>query len=150
LKKVTGLNDYAVAGIMGNLFRESRFAPQAFNSGGGGCGAYGMVQWRGGRQKALNDLATANKTKIDDYKIQIKFLYKELSETWVYTLNALKNVNTAENAAKIFSKTFEAGNLGTLNFNVNNVINGSYDEKRVKYANEFYKMISTKTFTSLK
>ena len=147
LKKVTGLNNEAIAGIMGNLFRESGFKPQAYNSTGGGCGAYGMIQWRGGRLKSLASLAQTEKTSIDDYKLQIKWMYQELSGDWKYTLAALKNVTNPTDGAKIFAATYEAGNLGTLNFNVSNVLAKSGDAKRINFAKNFYKMITTNNFT---
>ena len=149
LKSLTKLSNEAIAGIMGSLYRESNFNTQAYNSAGGGCGAYGFAQWRADRLKALDALAKTQKTTIDDYKTQLKYLYSELTDTWTYTLAALKNVKSAEDAAKIFAKTYEAGNLGTLNFNLNNVLTGSYDAKRVKFAKLYYNMIKNNSFTEL-
>jgi hypothetical protein len=146
IKNITKLNDFAVAGIMGNLFRESNFKPQAYNSLGGGCGAYGLIQWRGDRLKKLNELANSSKSTIDDYKVQLNFLNSELKNTWKYTLAELKKVTSAEDAAKIFSKTYEGGNLGQVGFNLNDVLNGTYDTKRVEYAKKYYNQIVTKNF----
>jgi hypothetical protein len=146
LKKVTNLNDFAIAGIMGNLYQESRFKPQAFNSSGGGCGAYGMIQWRGDRLDKLDTLSKSLNSTIDDYKVQLAMVNDELTGQWTYTLNALKNVTNATDAAKIFSKTYEAGNKGTFNFNLSNVL-ATGEDNRTKFAREFYTMISTKNFT---
>jgi len=149
LKNVTKLSNEAIAGIMGSLYRESNFNPQAYNKEGGGCGAYGFAQWRADRQKSLNSLASSSKSTIDDYKVQLNFLYSELTGYWSYTLAALKNVKTATDAAKIFQKTYEAGTKGHFDFDVDKILNGDYDPKRVKFANQYYNMIKTNTFTEL-
>ena len=125
LKKVTKLNDFAIAGIMANLFQESGFNPQAFNKNGNNCGAYGLAQWRGDRIQTLSDLSKSSNLKINDYKLQIKMLNNELSGLFKYTLNALKNVNSYQDATKIFYCTFEITTKGTLNFNVSNVLHPS-------------------------
>lgn len=55
-----GFNNAQKAGIIGNLMAESykTLLPDAFNSKGGGQGAYGIAQWRGSR---LEDLVNFNK-----------------------------------------------------------------------------------------
>jgi hypothetical protein len=150
LKNITKLSNEAIAGIMGSLYRESNFNTQAFTAEGGGCGAYGFAQWRSDRLKSLNSLSSSSKSTIDNYKVQLNYLYSELTDSWTYTLAALKNVKSAEDAAKIFAATYEAGNLGTLNFDVDKVLNESYDAKRVKFAKLYYNMIKTNTFDELK
>ncbi|MGI9357781.1 MAG: phage tail tip lysozyme [Paracoccaceae bacterium] len=55
-----GFDNAQKAGIIGNLMAESykTLLPDAFNSKGGGQGAYGIAQWRGSR---LEDLVNFNK-----------------------------------------------------------------------------------------
>lgn len=43
------LNDAQKAAVYSSLYGESRFNPYAFNPGGGGKGAHGIMQWRGVR-----------------------------------------------------------------------------------------------------
>ena len=52
-----GMTLAQAAGVTGNLMAESGFEidPDAFNATGGGIGAYGIAQWRGDRQKGLQD-----------------------------------------------------------------------------------------------
>ena len=155
LKQKTKLNDYAIAGLMGNIFSESGFVPQAFNDGGGGCGAYGLVQWRSSRQGKLGKYAKDNNYAIDSLDAQIGFINKELTEVFTYTYNALKNVGSAELAAKIVHNTYELTILGTTNFSVDAVSNNSLIYKdgngntqtavcatvRIERANAYYEKI---------
>lgn len=52
-----GMTLAQAAGVTGNLMAESGFEidPNAYNASGGGIGAYGIAQWRGDRQKGLQD-----------------------------------------------------------------------------------------------
>ena len=150
LKNITKLSNESISGIMGNLYRESNFNPQSFTSLSGGCGAYGFAQWRGDRLKSLDSLAKSSNSTIDDYKVQLNFMYSELSDYWSYTLAAMKNAKSVEDATKIFATTYEAGTKGHFNFNVDDVLNGEYDPKRIKFAKQYYNMIKTNTFDELK
>ena len=155
LKTLTKLSDEAIGGIMGSLYRESNLSPQAFNNKSGGCGAYGLCQWRIDRLKVLASRAKATNRKIEDVDYQLDFLWAELTDetlpyrTWKYTLAALKKAKTIDDAAKIFSETYEAGNLGALDFNVAKITNTPMEEKRLRFARKFYNMIKTNTFINL-
>jgi hypothetical protein len=149
IKTQTQLSDMAIAGIMGNMFAESRFIPTAYNSGGGGCGAYGFVQWRAGRQSKMIDYAKASNLTSNSYIAQIGYINKELVETWTYTREALvNNATSPELAAKIFHQTYEAGNLGTIGFKISTIENGSTPVVRTTRAREFYNMIQSGNFTN--
>lgn len=69
-----GFNTAAVAGIMTNINSESSFNPNAFNSSGGGMGAYGIAQWRAGRQQGLKSLAN-----YQTVEVQIQYLLNEIT-----------------------------------------------------------------------
>ena len=146
LKKQTSLSDFAIAGIMGNLYSESNFVPEAFISKGGGCGAYGLAQWRSDRQKNLLNYVTNKKLKINSYEGQLGFVFNELSNEWKYTLKALKNVTSVNDATTIFYQTYEMGNKGWSNFSVSSVLNMGAPNVRITRANAFYEMIQTKNF----
>lgn len=151
LSTTTKLNKEAIAGIMGNWFRESGFQPEAFNHKGGACGAYGLAQWRGERIKNLEKLATSKNKSSNDYEVQIEFLYQELSTLFKYTLSALEKVKTYEEAVKIFYMTYEFETRGTKNFNVNDILaevppNADDWKLRLEYAKKYYNMITTNQF----
>ncbi len=146
LKTQTKLSDFAIAGIMGNLYSESNFVPEAFNSKGGGCGAYGLAQWRSDRQNKLLKYVTNKSLKINSYEGQLGFVFNELSNEWKYTLAALKNVTSAKDAATIFYQTYEMGNKGWSNFSVSSVLNMGAPNVRLNRADAFYEMIQTKNF----
>lgn len=52
-----GMSLAQATGVVGNLMAESGFEldPDAYNPSEGGLGAYGIAQWRGSRQKGLQD-----------------------------------------------------------------------------------------------
>ena len=52
-----GMSLAQASGVVGNLMAESGFEldPDAYNPSEGGIGAYGIAQWRGSRQKGLQD-----------------------------------------------------------------------------------------------
>lgn len=158
LKEITKLNDYAIAGIMGNMYFESNFITRAYNNRGGGCGAYGLAQWRGNRIKELDKYAKSKNYAIDSVDAQIGHLNQELVNSYKYTFNELKKVNSAELATKIVHDTFEATSFGSSGFDINKVINNqltyTYEgklvqvitpKKRIDKANEYYNMIKNNT-----
>jgi hypothetical protein len=157
LKKQTKLNDFAIAGIMGNMFAESNFIPTAYNTDNGGCGAYGLVQWRGDRQTKMINYAKSGNLPTNSYIAQIGYVNKELIESFKYTYNALKTVTSTELGAKIFHQTYEAGNYGNVGFDINSVINNTLKDGkngyiitpqvRINKAVEFYNMIQNNSFS---
>jgi hypothetical protein len=72
------LNKTSLSGMLGHFQYESNFNPTAYNSSGGGCGAFGIAQWRGNRFKNLEAFAIEKNKKIDDIEIQLEFIKKEL------------------------------------------------------------------------
>ena len=78
--KSAGYSDYAIAGIMGNIERESQFQPAVTEYSGGG--GFGLVQWTVPSVKA--DLAAYAQSKgvpVENEELQISFLLGQLDET---------------------------------------------------------------------
>lgn len=66
-----GLEPHAVAGIMGNINAESAFSPTARN---GSSGAYGLVQWLGGRKTGLEAYARSKGKSASNLDVQIDII----------------------------------------------------------------------------
>ena len=129
--KGKGLNDYAIAGLMGNLYAESGLKAtnlqnsyektlnmtddsytKAVDNGTytnfvRDCAGYGLAQWTyWSRKQALLDFAKAAKRSIGDFKIQMDFLWKEL-QTYTAVMNVLKTAKTVAEASNIVLMQYE-------------------------------------------
>lgn len=121
--KAKGLNDYAVAGLMGNLEAESALNPKnlqntyekslgytddsytkavdngtyknfVYDKAG-----YGLAQWTfWTRKQALLDFAKEQKKSIGDLTMQLDFLWKEL-QNYKDVMKILKNATTVRQAS---------------------------------------------------
>lgn len=121
--KAFGLNDYAAAGVMGNLYAESGLkAANLQNSYNKSlnmtdeqyttavdCGTYenfvydkagyGLAQWTyWSRKKALKDFAESHSSSIGDAGMQLDFFCKELSG-YQSVMNTLKSAKTVREAS---------------------------------------------------
>lgn len=123
--KGKGLNDYAVAGIMGNIYAESGFKPANLQNSyekklgytddsytaAVDCGAYtnfvkdsagyGLVQWTfWSRKEALLNYARSVGKSIGDLGMQLDFMWKEMQgyKSMMTTLNGATSVAEASNA----------------------------------------------------
>ena len=123
--KQKGLNDYAVAGLMGNLYSESALRPNnlqnsyekklgmtdksyttAVNLGDytnfvHDHAGYGLAQWTWwSRKQALLYFAQKKKASIDDLVMQLEFLWEELQAytSVMRVLNKATSVKEASNA----------------------------------------------------
>ena len=123
--KGKGLNDYAVAGIMGNLYAESAFKPKnlqqtyekklgytddtytaAVDSGSytnfvKDSAGYGLAQWTyWSRKQALLEYAQSVDKSIGDLNMQLDFMWKEMQgyKSMMTTLNAATSILEASNA----------------------------------------------------
>lgn len=129
--KGKGLNDFAVAGVMGNLYAESGLRSDNLENVGNkklnltdeqytdqidagqrnfidGHG-YGLAQWTySTRKKALLNFAKAAQKSICDLQMQLDFLWKELSGSGFKTvMNVLKSATSVRSASDIFMEKFE-------------------------------------------
>lgn len=130
--KGKGLNDYAAAGVMGNLYAESGLRSDnlqqtyerkldytdsaytaAVDNGSYGnfvrdCAGYGLAQWTyWSRKQNLLDFAQAAKKSIADLAMQLDFLWKELQGK-AAVMNVLKSAASVREASDIFMVKFEA------------------------------------------
>lgn len=132
--KLKGLNDYACAGLMGNLSAESNLDPknmentyerklgytdesytQAVDNGAitkeefaSHNFGYGIVQWTWHtRRRALYEYAKSKGTSIGDLTMQLEFLYKELSTSYKSVLSTLKNATSILEASNVVLFKFE-------------------------------------------
>lgn len=109
--KNTGLNIYAIAGIMGNLQAEG-FDPKAEDS----VGAFGIAQWQGSRKANLRSYA-GSKEKMEQTNVQIEFLLVECTHGVTYSdpqaadgmdlLLKSEEMTSARYASDIFTSSFE-------------------------------------------
>lgn len=104
--KKLGYSKAAVAGIIANLESESGLNLNAFNKAGGGCGAYGLAQWRGARQTNLNDYAKSISQPVDSAAAQLGYLSRELTTT-ESSAGVIKSYSNPREAAFIFASRFE-------------------------------------------
>ncbi|MBO6178549.1 MAG: N-acetylmuramoyl-L-alanine amidase [Selenomonadaceae bacterium] len=126
------LNDYAVAGIMGNLYAESglisnnlqnsyeilgsdeeytakvdsgEYSKETFVNDGAG---YGLAQWTYfARKAALYDFAKQKGASIGDLDMQLEFLWAELLDSYVSLVNALMDAQSVKQASDAFLLDFE-------------------------------------------
>lgn len=160
--KGKGLNDYAVAGIMGNLYAESALNPQNLQNNGNtklgmtdavftaaydsgkyenfvkdGYG-YGLAQWTYyTRKQALADFAKAAGKSIGDLAMQLDFLWKELQgyTAVMKVLNAAESVRAASDA--ILTGYEKPADQGT-----------AVQQKRAGYGQTYYNKYATQKTTT--
>lgn len=124
--KRAGYGDVQVAGMMANAYGESGFNPNAFNPAGGGIGAYGLFQWRAGRQKNLKALKN-----YDTLEVQVAFAASELSTGYHNANVKLINSTTPSDASYNFCVYYEVPGRTTEEAQKNCVVrrtNGKADQ----------------------
>ena len=160
--KSKGLNDYGIAGLMGNLYAESGLRPTnlqntyekklgladeeytaAVDSGTytnfvKDSAGYGLAQWTyWSRKQRLIDFAKQQKKSIGDLDMQLDFLYKELSENYKTVLNTLCSATSV----------LEASNSVLLNFERPADQSVTVQNKRAGFGNTYYDKYATKKET---
>jgi len=154
-----GLNDYGVAGLMGNLYAESGLIPNNLqNTGNKKLGmtdaeyvtavdngsykkfvkdsqGFGLAQWTfWSRKQALLDFANSLGVSIGDLNMQLNFLWKELTESYSGVLSVLRNA----------SSILEASNAVLFNFERPANQDESVQRKRASFGQVYYdKYVST-------
>lgn len=162
--KRKGLNDFAVAGIMGNLYAESGLKPTnlqnsyekklgytddtytaAVDNGTYAnfvrdSAGYGLAQWTyWSRKQALLEYAQSVKKSIGDLTMQLEFLWKELQG---YT----SVMNTLKSAASILA----ASNAILLNYERPADTGSAVQTKRAGYGQTYYDKYAGVTDTTTK
>lgn len=109
-----GLNDMAIAGVMGNIQQESEFSTTAKN---GSSGAFGLFQWTDGRLNNLKKFAFDTGSSINDINTQLAFFWNELETTESKTKDVLlkSNYSSASEYAEAFEASFERSGGSELN-----------------------------------
>lgn len=130
--KAKGLNDFGVAGLMGNLYAESGLLPNNLqNTGNKKLGmtddeyvgavdngsyqnfvkdsqGFGLAQWTyWSRKQNLLNFARAAGKSIGDLQMQLDFLWKELSESYSSVLQTLKTASSILAASNAVLLKFE-------------------------------------------
>ena len=160
--KSKGLNDYGIAGLMGNLYAESGLRPTnlqntyekklgladeeytaAVDSGTytnfvKDSAGYGLAQWTyWSRKQRLIDFAKQQKKSIGDLDMQLDFLYKELSENYKTVLKTLYSATSV----------LEASNSVLLNFERPADQSVTVQNRRAGFGNTYYDKYATKKET---
>lgn len=161
--KEKGLNDYAVAGIMGNLKAESTLNPKnlqnsyekklgftddgytaAVDNGAYGNfvtdkAGYGLVQWTyWSRKQNLLNFARSMGASIGDLTMQLAFLWKEL-QGYKSVMATLKSASSVLEASNAVLKGYERpANQGE-----------TAQKKRASYGQEYYDRFAQKQETTV-
>ncbi len=159
--KSRGLNDFAVAGIMGNLRAESNLRPDnlqnsfekklgyndttytqavdkgLYNNFIHDSAGYGLAQWTYySRKQGLLMYARSQNKSIGDLQMQLEFLWKEMSN-YSTMMKELDTATTVRDASNSFLFRFERpANQG-----------GEVQDKRAEYGLEYYNKFSGKVPT---
>lgn len=112
-----GVSSVAIAGIMGNMWAESRYNPSAnqldnepnmnpYEAG------VGLCQWTETRKDALNSVASRMGTTWSDLNAQLAHLWNEIGPSGPYHnhLIAMCQISDVGEATKYWFTNFEAGN----------------------------------------
>ena len=126
-----GLSKEAVAGIVGNLYAESKLNTGAI---GDGKTSGGIAQWHDKRFTNLKIFAKRRGKDWRDLDTQLDFMWSELNTTYKGVLNGLKSATSAEKAAEIWGHDYEVFK------GYNNLNHQRYQERR-GYAKQIYKSL---------
>ena len=162
--KAKGLNDFGIAGLMGNLYAESGLKPTnlqntyekklgytdaeytaavdqgKYDNFVKDSAGYGLAQWTyWSRKQNLLDFANSKNKSIGDLNMQLDFLYKELSEG--YKNSVLKVLCEA-------TSVLEASNSVLLKFERPADQSETVQNKRASYGQKYYDQYASKSTTS--
>ena len=124
-----GLTPPQAAGMLGNIKWESGYDPNNVNSNGG---AYGIVQWLGGRKTSLFNFASSRGMQPNDMNLQLAFAWHELTGGYIDVLKDLRATNNVETATKIIFDRYEIPLDSTL-------------PNRVTYARDILNRLGSRT-----
>lgn len=117
LKKI-GLDDHAIAGVLGNLEAESGWRPEVVN----GSGHTGLAQWDTSRFGRLKQMAKKNGWgSPTGWEAQAKYLAYEIkSGAGGTSVKALNNAGNAGEAARVFEQQFERSGGSNMSGRITN------------------------------
>lgn len=96
LREGLGVNDAALAGIMGNLQGESGFNPHKVGDDGG---AFGICQWRGARLDQMVQYCEEHDLNPVSRDGQLSFLIYDLVNNYVYAYDQIRLCEDSERGA---------------------------------------------------
>lgn len=143
-----GINEYAVAGVMGNIEGESSFNPNAIESNGEGIG---ICQWSFGRKEQLKKYAQSKGVEWSDVDTQIEFLIGEITKGggangyanfqmsgthYGYTYNTWYNAKNTDDATEAFMAVFERPDMTV-----------AHTDRRKESAKKYYEEFKGKVYT---
>ena len=134
--KSIGFTKAGTIGLLGNILGESGANPRAAerNIAVGGIGGIGIVQWTASRRRKLEAEASNDNSKILDLNFQLKYLGKELQNSYKSTFNKLSTTTSISEATIYVLEKFEVP--GTyLNRNSNPTAYEATKAKRIGFAN---------------
>lgn len=147
--RALGINEYAVAGVMGNIEGESSFNPNCIEQPSQE--GIGLCQWSFGRKTQLQNYATSKGVEWTDVDTQIEFLIGEISKGggadgyanfqmsgthYGYTYDTWCNANDTDTATEAFMAVFERPNM-TL----------AHTDRRKTSAQTYYNTFHGKIYT---
>ncbi len=100
------LSAIQAAGIMGNIQQESGFSTTIVNKSSG---AYGLIQWLGGRKTALQNFARGQGKDMGDISVQLEFMKQELESDYYRrrVFDPIKASQSLEESTRIWLEKFE-------------------------------------------
>ena len=94
----------ALTGILANIQAESGYNPQALNSGSG---AYGLVQWLGGRKTGVMNACGTSSSNEEHISCQVSYIFQELSSSERNANSYLLRDASASDMAYYFCQYYE-------------------------------------------
>ena len=160
--KKNGLNDYGIAGLMGNLFAESGLKPTNLQNcfeksigltddkytkevdNGTYCNfvkdgaGYGLAQWTyWSRKKSLLEYAQRRCRSVGDLEMQLEFLMKELKSNFPTVFQELKSATSVRKASDVVLLKYERpADTGT-----------NVRKKRASYGERYYEQYAQRKKT---
>lgn len=101
--RTKGFSAAATAGIMGNMYQESRMRPTSASYDGG----YGLCQWTGVRNTNLKNWCSANGYDYTTVNGQINFMNYEYNTYYGARMGDFKNSTSPSNAADTWLQVYE-------------------------------------------
>lgn len=99
LRNDMGMNQAATCAVLANIYHESGFNPTNSYTEKDGAVSYGICQWNKGRRTNLEKYLKDNGYSTDSLTGQLKFMKKELEESYASVLKKIKGVeNTSAGA----------------------------------------------------
>lgn len=134
-----GVPKVGIAAIMGNIQAESSFNPGTVNE----IGCSGLIQWKGSRFEALQEMAADNNVEWTDVNIQMEYMWHELETVSTYKkVKSIIMYTTDESQLEYV--TWYWARYYEVAFSWSNNFEESKEDsaRRYRYAQEWYQKIT--------